>query len=108
MCPHTCSRLREPEAKRLKYSERLNGFCASNSAISKSNHCSVVVVMDPIPGSDCPGLLRRAGGARRDARGRPPKARRGLEGMGQAQQGRLAPRAAEERELDRRALGGVA
>ena len=28
--------------------------------------------------------------------------------MGQAQQGRLAPRAAEEREPDRRALGGVA
>src|SRR5438477_6276568 len=47
MCPHTCSRLREPEAKRLKYSERLNGFCASNSAISESNHCSVVIGLSP-------------------------------------------------------------
>src|SRR5205823_5529715 len=42
MCPHTCSRLREPEAKRLKYSERRNGFCARSSAVSESNHSSVV------------------------------------------------------------------
>src|SRR6266850_2461861 len=55
MCPHTCSRLKEPEAKRLKYSERLNGFCARSSAISESNHCSVVMRFLPPPeagGSD--------------------------------------------------------
>src|SRR6266545_2868828 len=43
MCPQTCSRLSAPAAKRLKYSERRKGLCASSSAVSASYQASVVI-----------------------------------------------------------------
>src|SRR6266581_2033913 len=45
MWPHTCSRVRVPAAKRLKYSEPRKGFRASSSALRDSNHSSVVTLM---------------------------------------------------------------
>src|SRR3990170_4405089 len=47
MCPHTCSRLSVPSAKRLKYSELRKGLCASSSAVSASNQSSVVMTLPP-------------------------------------------------------------
>src|SRR5438094_9780964 len=46
MWPHTCSRVRAPDAKRLKYSERRKGLCASSSAVRVSNHSSFVMAVD--------------------------------------------------------------
>src|SRR5438034_1202479 len=43
MCAQTCSRLSAPDAKRVKYSERRKGLCASNSAVNASNQFSVVI-----------------------------------------------------------------
>src|SRR5438046_2619505 len=45
MWPHTCSRVRVPAAKRLKYSEPRKGFRASSSALRDSNHSSVVTAV---------------------------------------------------------------
>src|SRR5438876_9801332 len=45
MWPHTCSRVKVPAAKRLKYSELRKGFRASSSAFRDSNHSSVVTLM---------------------------------------------------------------
>src|SRR5262249_19997545 len=49
MCAQTCSRVRAPAAKRLKYSEVRKGFRARSSPVSASNHSSVVMVRGSIP-----------------------------------------------------------
>src|SRR5688572_19324919 len=60
MWPHTCSRLSEPDAKRLKYSEPRNGLWASSSAVSASYHSSVVIGHPPSRGlTDCDGIRTR-------------------------------------------------
>src|SRR4030095_8656615 len=49
MCPHTCSRVRAPAAKRLKYSDSRNGLRARSSAVRPSYHCSVFMAWRSSP-----------------------------------------------------------
>src|SRR4029450_13927428 len=46
MWAQTCSRVRAPAAKRLKYSEVRKGFRARSSPVSVSNHSSVVMARE--------------------------------------------------------------
>src|SRR2546422_2907714 len=101
MCPHTSARLSAPPANRLKYSERRKGLCARSSAVSASNQSSVVM---PRPPFRRPDYIERApspAAGSRDARGRPPVTGGVLERVGEANQRRLAPRTAQQRQAER-------
>src|SRR5438552_6894269 len=105
MCPHTAARLRAPAANRLKYSERRKGLCARSSAVSASNQPSVVM---PGPPFRRPDYIERApsqAAGSRDARGRPPVTGGVLERVREANQRRLAPRTAQQRQAEGRSVG---
>src|SRR5206468_8563981 len=108
MCPHTSARLSAPAANRLKYSERRKGLCARSSAVSASNQPSVVM---PRPPFRRPDYIERApsqAAGSRDARGRPPVTGGVLERVREANQRRLAPRTAQQRQAEGRSVGRVA